>query len=210
MRRTLLALLLCGVSPLAWAQGTTIPPVPASCKVLYSMAEEDPLHNINQGLLASGFKEKDGLKWLKKMYKKYPDVCYVAPNTKESLVFFIIESPAVYHGTRVVTQTHKTQSNTTGTVTDNDGNTADINADTTGTTKSSVAVPYDVNYTSFTLTVEKKIADGHFQALRRFQTDDSYKPAWGARRHPILFVMEEAIKWIHNGGLNNTTQTALP
>lgn len=206
MKKLISACLLASFAPLLHGQ-TPKAEIPSSCKVLYSMAEEDTLHNINQGLLASGFKEKDGLKWLKKMYKKYPDVCYVAPNTNESIEFFIVETPAVHHGTQVLTQTHKTQANTTGTVSDDDGNTASIDANTTGTTKSSVAVPYDENYTSFTLTVEKKMADRHFQALRRFQTDDFYKPAWGERRHPVSFVMEEAIHWIHKGGLNDPTQT---
>jgi hypothetical protein len=186
-------------------------PIPASCKVLYSMAEEDALHNVNQGMLAAGIKEKDGLKWLEKMYKKYPDVCYVAPNTKESIVFFIIATPAVYHGTRVETQTHNTQSSTTGTLTDDEENSANVNATTTGTTESSVAVPYDVNYDSFTLTIERKTGNNHFEAVRRFKVDGLYHYAygfsWGKGKHPIANVMEDAIKWIHDGGLNNPMQS---
>ncbi|HUA98917.1 MAG TPA: hypothetical protein VMA34_11370 [Terracidiphilus sp.] len=175
------------------------------------MAEEDALHNVNQGLLAAGIKEKDGLKWLEKMYKKYPDVCYVAPNTTESIVFFIIATPAVYHGTRVETQTHNTQSSTTGSVTDDEGNSANVNATTTGTTESSVAVPYDVNYDSFTLTIERKTGNNHFEAVRRFKVDGLYHYAygfsWGKGKHPIANVMEDAIKWIHDGGLNNPMQS---
>lgn len=186
------------------------PSLPASCKVLFSMVYEDPLHNFNQGLLASGFKEKDALKWLDKTYKKYPDVCYVGPNTTESIVFFIAATPAVYHGTRVVTQTHNTQSTTSGTITDDGGNSADVNATSTGTTESSVAVPYDVNYNSYTLTVERKTADGKFEALRRFQVEGLYHYAygfsWGKGKHPIANAMEDAIKWIHDGGLNNPLQ----
>jgi hypothetical protein len=185
--------------------------IPASCKVLYSMVEEDDLHNVNQGLLATGIKQKEGLKWLEKMYKKYPDVCYVAPNTKESVVFFIVATPAVYHGTQVETQTHQTQSSTTGTVTDNEGQSADVNASSTGTTQSSVAVPYEVNYHSYTLTIEKKTADKHFEPVRRFRLEGLYHYAygfsWGKGKHPIANVMENAIKWIHDGGLNNPTQT---
>jgi hypothetical protein len=186
-------------------------PIPPSCKVLYSMVTEDSLHNINQGLLASGFKEKDGFKWLEKMYKKYPDVCYVAPNTRESIVFFIIATPAVYHGTQIRTQTHNTESTTSGTVRDDDGNRANIDATTTGTTTSSVAVPYEVEYNSFTLTVERKAPDAAFEALRRFRVDGLYNTAygfsWGKGKHPIQNVMEDAIKWIHEGGLSNPQQT---
>jgi hypothetical protein len=175
------------------------------------MVSEDTLQNINQGLLASGFKEKDGLKWLEKMYKKYPDVCYVAPNTRESIVFLIIATPAVYHGTQIETQTHNTRSTTSGTVTDSEGNSADIDATSTGTTESSVAVPYEVNYSSFTLTVERKAGNGNFVALRRFRVEGLYHYAygvsWGKGKHPIANVMEDAIKWIHEGGLSNPAQS---
>ncbi|HUK23066.1 MAG TPA: hypothetical protein VLV49_00700 [Terriglobales bacterium] len=205
--------LLGGLISLSRGQDANKLKVPASCKVLYSMVEEDALHNINQGLIASGFKEKGGLKWLEKMYKKYPDVCYVSPNTKESVVFFIIATPAVYHGTRVETETHNTQSTTTGTVSDNEGNTADVNTNTTGTTEDSVAVPYEVNYNSFTLTVERKTKDGHFEPLRHFKVDGLYRSlyglSWGKGKHPIANVMEDAIKWIHEGGLNNSNQRVM-
>lgn len=187
------------------------PSIPVSCKVLYSMVTEDSLHNINQGLLASGFKQKDGLKWLEKMYKKYPDVCYVAPNTRESIVFFIIATPAVYHGTQVRTQSNETESTTNGTVRDDDGNSASLHATTSGTTQSSVAVPYEVNYSKFTLTVERRADNATFEPLRRFGVDGLYNTAygfsWGKGKHPIQNVMEDAIKWIHEGGLSNAQQT---
>jgi hypothetical protein len=175
------------------------PNVPASCKVLYSVLAEDTLGNVNQGLLEVAFhkKEKDGLKWLVKMYKKYPDVCYVAPGTRESLEFVIIATPAVYHGTRVETETHPIT--TTG------------NVDTGERTESSVAVPYEVNYNVFTLTVERKKADGHFEPLRRFQMPGLYRTVYfipfGKGRHPLTNVMEDAIKWIRAGGLNNPMET---
>jgi len=131
--------------------------------------------------------------------------------TRESIVFVIVATPAVYHGTRIETETHDTQSNTTGTITDDQGNSADINATTTGTAQSSVAVPYEVQYDFFTLTVEKRLAEGKFEALRRFKVDGLYHYAygfsWGKGKHPIANVMEDAIRWIHEGGLNNPLQT---
>lgn len=175
---------------------------PSSCKVLYSMIEEDTLHNVNQGLLASGFSEKDGLKWLKKMYKKYPDVCYVTPNTKESIVFVIIATPAEYHGALIENKSHN--------VTDSNGQAERDDSGNTIQTTSSVAVPYQVNYSSFTLTVERKLAEGHFESLRRFRVEGLYHWAyglsWGKGKHPVENVMEDAIKWIHQGGLNNPAQ----
>ena len=198
--------LLMAAEPLV-AQATP----PTSCIVFFSMVEEDSLHNMNQGLEAAGIKQKDGLKWLEKMGKKYPEVCYVTPNTRENVVFFITATPAVYHGTRVITQSHNTQSNTTGTVTDNEGNSANVDATTTGTSESSVAVPYDVNYNSYLLTIERRLPNDQFQAVRRFKIEGLYHFAygftWGKGKHPLTNVMEDAIKWIHDGGLNNSLQS---
>lgn len=134
--------------------------------------------------------------------------------TLESVVFFITATPAIYHGTRVITQSHNTESNTTGTVTDNEGNSANVDATTTGTTESSETVPYEVNYNSYMLTIERRAPDGHFQAVRRFKIEGLYHLAygfsWGKGKHPLTNVMEEAIQWIHDGGLNNSLQTAAP
>lgn len=199
MRTTLLVFALLFFAATANAQTGH----PASCKVLYSMIEEDTLRNVNQGLIASGIKEKDGLKWLEKMYKKYPDVCYTAPNTGESVDFVIIETPAVYHGTRVETDSHAVTNSSGQAETDSDGNTVQ--------TTNSVAVPYEAKYGVFTLTVVRKSNDGHFQPVRRFKVDGLYHMAygisWGKGKHPVVNVMEDAIKWIHDGGLNNPMQT---
>ena len=195
--------LVVGLAPAAFAQAQpSKPDVPASCKVLYSMIEEDTLHNVNQGLLAAGFKKKDALKWLEKMYKKYPDVCYVVP-ADASVVFVIIETPAVYHGTRIVDESHA--------VTNSSGQAeTDENGDTINTT-SSVAVPYEAKYGIFTLTVMQKKQDEHPVPLRRFALDGLYRCAyglcWGKGKHPVPNVMEEAIKWIHEGGLTNPAQS---
>jgi hypothetical protein len=178
--------------------------IPASCKVLYSVLEEDTLHNVNQGLLEVAFhnKEKDGLKWLVEMYKKYPDVCYVAPGDA-SVEFVIIATPAVYHGTRVEDSSNTVTNSSGQAVTDSSGSPIE--------TTSSLAVPYEVNYNVFTLTVERKKADGHFEPLRRFQIRGLYRTVFsipfGKGHHPLTNVMEDAIKWIHGGGLNNPMET---
>jgi hypothetical protein len=178
---------------------------PTSCKVFYSVLEEDALHNVNQGLLEVAFhnKQKNGLKWLVQMYRKYPDICYVAPNTDESVEFVIIASPAVYHGTRVEDSSHTVTNSSGQAQTDDYGNPIQ--------TTSSVAVPYEVNYNVFTLTVERKKTDGHFEPLRRFQIPGLYRTVYfipfGKGRHPLTNVIEDAIKWIHGGGLNNPMET---
>ncbi len=202
MKNAILILLLVCLSPSVHGQ-TAKPDVPASCKVLYSMIEQDTLHNVNQGLIASGIKEKDGLKWLEKMYKKYPDVCYVAPGTSESVVFVIIATPAVYHGTQVETRSHAVTNSSGEAVTDDSGSTIQ--------TTSSVAVPYEVKYSAFTLTIVRKKQDCHYEPVRRFKIDGLYNTfygfGYGKGKHPVVNVMEDAIKWVHDGGLNNPMQT---
>lgn len=222
-------LLVVLASPVFAQTQPTEPGLPAPCKVSYYVIQQDTLHNVNQGLLAvfsttgtvssserSPEKAlKDAQNWLKKMAKKYPDVCYVPPNAQETVEFVIVTGRAIYHGTSVQTYSSPTSSTstTTGTVTDDDGNTASVDAqtETTGTTSSSVAVPYETPYNILTLTVERKKTDGHFEPLRRFQMNSLhpvvYGISFGKGKHPIANVMEEAIKWIHEGGLNNPTQS---
>lgn len=213
--REIAVCLLAAMTPMAWARDAN-PSVPSSCRVLYSMVEQDALHNLNQGLPASGIKDKNGQKWLEKMYKRYPDVCYVAPNRGASIVFFIAATPAVYHGTTVESQTQSTQYSTSGTITNSNGNSADANANTMETSQGYVDVPYEVDYNSFTLTVERLVVDRktgerRYMALRRFRVDGLYHVvygfSWGKGKHPITNVMEEAIQWIHDGGLSNPAQS---
>ena len=107
----------------------------AHCKVLFSVVREDRLRNISQGLT-----NKQPGWYVKKLLKKYPDVCHMPPDLRIHVVFLITVTPAVYHGTRVERESHPTSGS--GTVTDNQGDTADVQ--TTGTTESSVAVLYEV------------------------------------------------------------------
>lgn len=207
-----------GFSPLALGQTPEVK-YPASCKMFYSVLEEDALNNVNQGLVATfstsgtySSKEKspqeavkDAAKWLKQMAKKYPDVCYASPNTTESVEFVIMTSRAVYHGTEVESRSHNVTNSSGQAETDDNGDTIQ--------TTSSVAVPYETNYNVLTLTVEKKKADGKYEPLRRFQMSSLhpvvYGISFGKGKHPIANVMEEAIKWIHEGGLNNALQSGV-
>ena len=122
------------------------------CATTYSVIQEDKLGNVQQGIS----KSKD-LKWADKdLEKKYPDVCYAAPDPSVKTVFVITVAPATYNGTKVVTNTDTTP--TSGTVTDTDGNTATYQGTQTSTT--STAVPYSFDYGKFMLTVETFGADG--------------------------------------------------
>jgi len=174
------------------------------CATTYSVIQEDTLGNVRQGIS----KAKD-LKWADKdLEKKYPDVCYAAPDPSVKTVFVITVAPATYNGTRVVTTTDTTP--TSGTVTDTDGNTATYQG--TQTTTSSTAVPYSFEYGKFMLTVETFGADGKPVVHRRFQQNGIYRtmygvPLGGRGHHPAKALIEDAVKWIHAGGLDDPFQS---
>ena len=174
------------------------------CATTYSVIQEDTLGNVRQGIS----KAKD-LKWADKdLEKKYPDVCYAAPDPSVKTVFVITVAPATYNGTRVVTSTDTTP--TSGTVTDTDGNTATYQG--TQTTTSSTAVPYSFEYGKFMLTVETFGADGKPVVHRRFQQNGIYRtmhgvPLGGRGHHPAKALIQDAVKWIHAGGLDDPFQS---
>ena len=174
------------------------------CATTFSVIQEDTLGNVRQGIS----KAKD-LKWADKdLEKKYPDVCYAAPDPSVKTVFVITVAPATYNGTRVVTTTDTTP--TSGTVTDTDGNTATYQG--TQTTTSSTAVPYSFEYGKFMLTVETFGADGKPVVRRRFQQNGIYRtmygvPLGGRGHHPAKALIEDAVKWIHTGGLDDSLQS---
>ncbi len=62
----------------------------APCATTYSVIEEDKLGNVQQGI-----SDPKNLKWVDKdLQKKYPDVCYVAPDPSVKTVFLITVTPA--------------------------------------------------------------------------------------------------------------------
>jgi hypothetical protein len=180
------------------------------CQTKFTVIQEDTLKNITQGLT------KKQLEWFdNKTQKKYPDVCYVPPAPNVPLVFFIIVTPDVYHGTRVETDRETHDSPVTGTVTNPDGSTSDIDGTVKTTTTSSTAVPYTVHYGIYTLTVETGEGPDKWKVRHRFQQRGLYNtlagiPLGGKGHHPSRTVIEAAMKWIHEGGLNNPLETVAP
>ena len=174
------------------------------CATTYSVIQEDKLGNVQQGIS----KSKD-LKWADKdLEKKYPDVCYAAPDPSVKTVFIITVAPATYNGTRVVTTTDTTP--TSGTVTDTSGQQVGT-YEGTQTSTSSTAVPYSFEYGKFMLTVETFGADGKPIVRRRFQQNGIYRtmygvPLGGRGHHPAKALIEDAVKWIHTGGLDDPLQ----
>lgn len=182
----------------------------AVCKVTFSVATEDTLSNVKQGL-----SKKDAEWFQKKIHKKYPDVCYAQPGSGASVFFFIIVTPDAYHGTRVETTTSTHDDPVSGTVTDQEGNTANVDGTVTTTTETSAAVPYTLNYGIFTLTIETAEPGGKWKTAHRFEQKGLYTtfygiPLGGKGYHPLHAVIEEAAKWVHQGGLSDPLQMALP
>jgi hypothetical protein len=150
------------------------------------------------------------LKWADKdLEKKYPDVCYTAPDPSVKTVFVITVAPATYNGARVVTTTDTTP--TSGTVTDTSGQQVGT-YEGTQTSTSSTAVPYSFEYGKFMLTVETFDHDGKPVVRRRFQQNGIYRtmygvPLGGRGHHPAKALIEDAVKWIHTGGLDDPLQS---
>ncbi len=175
------------------------------CATTYSVTQQDSLGNVQQGL-----SNPKSVKWADKdLEKKYPDVCYATPDDPSvKTVFVITVTPATYHGTRVVTNTQTTP--TSGTVTDTStGDTATYEG--TQTSTSSTAVPYSFEYGQFLLTVETFGDDGKPIVRRRFEQSGIYHtlygiPLGGRGHHPAKALIEDAVKWIHGGGLEDQSQ----
>ena len=164
-----LALALLAVPAAAKKRDPVVP-----CQTQFTVVQQDILKNVRQGL------SKEQMKWFdKKLQEKYPDVCYVAPSADVRLVFYIIITPDVYHGTRVETNTETHDSPVSGTVTDENGNTSDINGTAKTTTTSSTAVPYTVHYGIYTLTVQTNDGPGKWTARHRFQQRGLYNTLAG-------------------------------
>lgn len=200
MKELLAALLI--LSPAAFAKDNGRGP----CATVYSVISQDALGNVQQGLSNS-----KSLKWADKdLEKKYPDVCYAAPDQSVKTVLVITVTPATYHGTRVETETQT--SPTSGTISDNSGEQVG-SYEGTQTTTTSTAVPYSFEYGRYVLTVETLGDDGKPIVRHRFQQNGIYRtmygiPLGGRGHHPAKALIEDAVKWIHAGGLQDAAQSA--
>jgi hypothetical protein len=169
--------------------------------IQFSVITQDTLKNVQRGLSA------DDQKWFReKVEKKNPSVCYADPSSGAPIVFVITVTPDTYHGTRVITNTSTNDNPTSGTITDDSGNTATYSGTQQTTSTSSTAVPYSFEYGIYTLSVEQRQKNGSFVALHRFQQKGIYRtmygiPLGGKGHHPAHAVIQEAAEWINAGGL---------
>ncbi len=195
MKYLLAILLLCCLP--TWASERTEQRL--SCTTFYSVVTRDKLGNLTQGASDKELKKLRG-----NLSKKYPDVCYAAPDPAVKIVFFLSVVPATYHGNRVVSDT----SNESGTITTSDGDSARYE----GTGTSSTVVPYSFEYGRYMLTVET-LDGSKVTVRRRFQQDGIFRtmygiPLGGRGHHPEMALIEDAVKWIHAGGLEDPLQSS--
>jgi hypothetical protein len=175
-----------------------------TCQIKFSVVWQDPLNNVNQGL-----SEKEAKDVAKKFSKKYPEVCYVEPSPSVPLVFYVTISTSTYHGTRTATSTQDTP--VTGTVTDSNGNVGTINGTQTQTSTTTTPVQFD--YPIFTLSIEKKQPDGSLKVMHNVERKGlcpTIAFTCVANRHPDIGIIEDAVKWIHGGGLTDPKQGVAP
>lgn len=165
--------------------------VSAQCKFTYSIVAKDVLNNATQGA------SPEMKKWLtEKMAKKYPDVCY--REGAQPLVFFISVKPAVYHGTTTVTDRGTVEDSRTG--------------NEIATVSTHQEVPEEVEYHKIFLSLEKSTDDGRFIVAHNFQGKTLQNTMYGFcahNCHPQQKLFEEAIKWLHDGGLSDPKQSVL-
>jgi hypothetical protein len=74
-------------------------------------------------------------------------------------------------------------------------------------------VPYSFEYGQFMLTIETVGDDGKAMVRRRIQQNGVYStmygiPLGGRGHHPVKALIEDAVKWIHTGGLDDRLQSA--
>jgi hypothetical protein len=132
-----------------------------TCATTYAVVQQDDSGNVERGIA-----NPKNRKWTdKELWKRYPDVCYVANGTTSKAIFVITASDDA----------------------------------------------------RFTLTVETLANDGKPVIQRTFQQDGEngagiygamirtmYAPLPQKSRHPAKELIEEAVKWIHDGGLDDT------
>jgi len=76
-----------------------------------------------------------------KVAKKYPNVCYAEPSPTVAIIFYTV-TPDVHHSTLIENRTSTESTPVSATVTDQNGNTSQVNGTEQTTTTTSTAVPY--------------------------------------------------------------------
>jgi hypothetical protein len=174
------------------------------CKVSFAFVYIDRLDNTNRGM------EGKQLKEVQEKLSKYGDICYTADETAADYVFFVHTKPAVYHGVRTTSDTHTNSNPVDGTITDQSGNTSTMSGTVDSTTTTTSSVPYEVDYSVYILNIliphlKEGSTERAFTTLRSFDQKGLYKTmygiGYGKGKNPIVNVIDEAAKWLHENKL---------
>jgi hypothetical protein len=203
-----LAWLVIAAAAPAWANKNPV----QTCTARFAFVSVDRLGNVYREL-APGNEPKEIQKKMaeaQKKLNKYGDVCYTADETGADYVFFVHTTPAVYHGVRTTSNTSTdTESNpVNGTITDQSGNTSTIRGtvDTTTRTTTTSSVPYEVDYSVFTLNIliphlAAGSTDWTYTTLHTFEQKGLYTTfygiGFGKGKNPIVNVIDAAAEWLH-------------
>jgi hypothetical protein len=186
-----------------------------SCRTTFSVVYKDELNNIRQGLPETEEKEVR-----KATAKRYPELCYVAPGPSASVVFFVATASEKYQSTE--TQTSSQTVPTQGTVTDAEGNTSTLEGTSRVTTTETV--PVERTRQILTLFIERPQPGGSYKLAHTVQEVGCHAggkqaaaavatAGWSAlfaKCHSRRIVIEDAMNWIHSGGLTDPLQTVGP
>jgi hypothetical protein len=158
------------------------------CKVTFGVVTKDDFNNMHQGL------SPKTLAWFqKKMQPKHPDLCY--SDGAAPVVLFFSSKPAVYHGTRTVS---------------NSGTIHDSTGQQVATTETDQQVAYDVDYDLLYLSIESEQADGTWKVVQNFGGSTLHPTFSGfciRNCHPANAAIEKALNWLEAGGLTDPTQS---
>ncbi len=174
------------------------------CKVNFAFVYVDRLNNTNRGLQGKQLKE------VQDKLSNYGDVCYTADEKAADYVFFIHTTPAVYHGVRTTSNTSTNSNPVNATITNQNGNTSTVNGTVNSTTTTTSSVPYEVDYSVFILNIvvphsNEGATDTTFSTLRTFDQKGLYHKmygiGYGKGKNPIVNVIDQAAKWLHENNL---------
>ena len=180
---------------------TTSSALPA-CKYRFLVTTMDLENNITQGL-PSEYSE-----WFEqKVRKKYPDICYAAPGSDATIMFFVTLAPYVYVDYRDDATYELRRSDPNGTVPPESDDDLVEMMKSSPDRKNPAPTLYNNtkrNDKTFTLTVAIAQAGGTWKLIRRFYRGGYWVLTPGVPpAHPAKDVLREATKWLHNSGLNN-------
>jgi hypothetical protein len=181
------------------------------CAVPFTYIFSDSVGNVHKGLSS-----KDAKWFAEKVSKKYPEVCYVQPEqwanlARPTYAFFVNEQ--IEHGVTYETATKTSTQDVplSGTVKDEDGETVGrIEGTTTQTTTTRTTTPREITKRVDGLRLEAMQSDGSWKVFHVFPFKIRGKQEfWGLPVSQQRNLLEDAAKWIHEGGLTDSRQTVL-